>query len=138
MAHKVEELPVFSHAQEFSIAVTEILTRSTLRRNSQIYEQIAEANESILANIDEGFVQESDDGFAKYLYYSKGSVAEVMRRLRRAAAKGHVPAAGVAKLDVKAEERSPASRTAAASAPHSFVTTDGTRCAIRRFAIRDA
>jgi hypothetical protein len=55
MAHKVEELPVFSYAQEFTVAVTAILKQSTLRRNSKAYEQIAEANESILANMDEGF-----------------------------------------------------------------------------------
>jgi four helix bundle protein len=45
--------------------------------------------------MDEGFEQESDDGFAKYLYYSKGSVAEVMRRMRRAGAKGEVTSADV-------------------------------------------
>ena len=104
MRKKLEELPVYAKAREFSIAVTEILRRSTLRKNSQIYEQIVEANESILANLDEGFVQESDENFARYLYYSKGSIAEVMRRLRRTAAKGHVPAEDLAKLDAKAEE----------------------------------
>jgi four helix bundle protein len=102
MAHKVEELPVFSFA-EFTVAVPEILARSTLRRNSKVYEQIVDANESILANMDEGFDQESDDAFAKFLYYSKGSLAEVMRRLRRAAAKGQVSRDELAKLDQKAE-----------------------------------
>lgn len=86
------------------MAVTEILNGSTLRRNSKIYDQIVEANESILANMDEGFDQESDDGFAKFLYYSKGSIAEVMRRLRRAAAKGQVAREEVAKLGPQAEE----------------------------------
>jgi len=90
MAHKVEEFPVFLLAQEFTIAVTAILDRSTLRRNSKLYDQILNANESILANMDEGFDQESDDEFARFLYYSKGSTAEVMRRLRRAAANGQV------------------------------------------------
>jgi len=104
MVHKVEELPVFSCAEKFSVAVTEILNGSTLRRNSKIYDQIVEANESILANMDEGFDQESDDGFAKFLYYSKGSIAEVMRRLRRAAAKGQVAREEVAKLGPQAEE----------------------------------
>jgi four helix bundle protein len=104
MAHKVDELPVFSHAQEFTIAVTAILEASTLRRNSKQYEQIAEASESVLANMDEGFDQESDDAFARFLYYSKGSIAEVMRRLRRASMTGQVPAAAVAALDPKAEE----------------------------------
>jgi len=103
MAHKVEELPVFLDAQEFTVAVTAILQHSSLRRNSKAYEQIAEANESILANMDEGFAQGSDDGFAKFLYYSKGSIAEVMRRLRRAAAKGIVPREAVAQLEPKAD-----------------------------------
>jgi len=95
MAHKIDELPVFSKAQEFSVAVTAILARSKVRRDCDTYKQIVEANESILSNMDEGFEQGSDDGFAKYLYYSKGSIAEVMRRFRRAAAKGEV-----AKTDV--------------------------------------
>ena len=45
--------------------------------------------------MDEGFEQESDDGFAKYLFYSKGSIAEVMRRLRRARTRGEVSASDV-------------------------------------------
>ena len=95
MAHKIEELPVFQKAQEFSVAVTAILQRSRLRKNSELYKQIKEANDSILSNMDEGFEQESDDGFAKYLYYAKGSIAEVMRRLRRASARDEVPAIDV-------------------------------------------
>ena len=104
MAHKVEELPVFSLAQEFTVAVTAILDRSTLRRDSKLFEQIANATESILANMDEGFDQESDDAFAKYLYYSKGSVAEVMRRLPRAAIRGQVQRDEVAALVSKADQ----------------------------------
>jgi len=69
-----------------------------------VYDQIVDANESITANIDEGFVQQSDEGFVKFLYYSKGSIAEVMRRLRRAALRGHVSREEVAALQPKAEE----------------------------------
>src|SRR5215831_6791827 len=103
MAHKVDELPVFQDAQEFVAAVTAILQQSSLRRNTKAYDQIAEANDSIVANMDEGFDQGSDDAFAKHLYYSKGSVAEVMRRLRRAAAKGFMPPEAVARLEPKAD-----------------------------------
>jgi four helix bundle protein len=103
MAHKVDEFPVFQDAQEFTAAVTAILQRSSLRKNSTAYEQIAAANDSILANMDEGFDQESDDAFSKFLYYSKGSIAEVMRRLRRAAAKGFVPLEVVVDLTPKAD-----------------------------------
>jgi four helix bundle protein len=94
MAHKVEELPVFSYADGFCDAVTAILKGSKLRKNGKLYEQIADANESIVANIDEGFDQQSDDGFAKFLQYSKGSLAEVMRRLRRAARREQVSREG--------------------------------------------
>ena len=103
MAHKIDELPVFSKAQEFSVAVTAILARSKVRRDCDVYKQIVEANESILSNMDEGFEQASDDAFAKYLYYSKGSIAEVMRRFRRATAKGEVSQADLDKLTVLSE-----------------------------------
>jgi four helix bundle protein len=103
MAHKVEELPVFNEAQKFCVAVTAILDRSQMRRDSKPFKQIVDANESILANMDEGFDQESDDAFAKFLYYSKGSIAEVMRRLRRAAARGNVDPREVALLGESAE-----------------------------------
>ena len=103
MAHKIEDLPIFEKAQEFCVAVSATLQRSRLSRNSDRYKQIVEANDSILSNMDEGFEQGSDDGFAKYLYYSKGSVAEVMRRLRRACAKGEVASADVQALGEQAE-----------------------------------
>jgi four helix bundle protein len=103
MARKLEELPVFSAAQRFCVAVTEILERSALSKDSKLYGQIDEANDSILSNMDEGFEQASDDGFAKYLYYSKGSVAEVMRRTRRAASKGWISADDVGRLHEMAE-----------------------------------
>ena len=104
MVYKVEDLEVFMHAREFSDAVTAILKRSRLRKNSKACDQIVDANDSITANMDEGFVQQSDEGFAKFLYYSKGSIAEVMRRLRRAAERGHVAQEDIATLEPKAEE----------------------------------
>src|SRR5262245_21680488 len=103
MAHKVEELEVFGEAQKFGDAVIALLNRSRIRRDSKLFKQILDANESITANIDEGFDQESDDGFARYLYYSKGSIAEVMRRLRRASARGEVDAPAVSELHANAQ-----------------------------------
>jgi len=103
MAHKIEEFPVFRDAQTFCVAVSEALKRSQLRKGSNAYKQIDDASDSILANMSEGFAQESDDGFAKYLYYSKGSVQEVIRRLKRAAARQRVPADLVSRLEEMAE-----------------------------------
>ena len=103
MAHKVEELEVFGEAQKFSDAVIAVLNGSRMRRGSKPFQQIVDANDSITANIDEGFDQGSDDGFARFLYYSKGSIAEVMRRLRRASRRGEVDARAVDELHTTAE-----------------------------------
>jgi hypothetical protein len=51
MAHKLEELPVFSHAEDFTVAVTATLRRSRVRKDCDTYKQIVEANDSILANM---------------------------------------------------------------------------------------
>ena len=103
MAHKVEELPVFLLAQEFTVAVDATLSRSRVRRDCDTYKQIVEANDSILSNMQEGFEQGTDAGFAKYLYYSKGSIAEVIRRLRTAARKKEVDQREIQPLAAQAE-----------------------------------
>ncbi|HTL46133.1 MAG TPA: four helix bundle protein [Vicinamibacterales bacterium] len=84
MAKKIEDLPVYQHALKFCDAVDAILQRPALRRNRRLWDQIAEANDSILSNMKEGFEQSSDDGFANMLTYSKGSCAEIVARLWRA------------------------------------------------------
>ena len=81
MARKIEELAVFTKAMEFWTAVDAILDRPSVRRNRKLWDQISDANDSITANMREGFEQSSDDGFANYLVYAKGSVAEVVTRL---------------------------------------------------------
>jgi four helix bundle protein len=50
--------------------------------------QIDDANASIMANIAEGFEQSTDAHVAKFLYTAKGSVAEVIARLRHAQRSG--------------------------------------------------
>jgi len=74
-----------------------------VRKNSNTYQQIEDANDSILSNMDEGWAQQSDDGFKKYLYYSKGSVEEVIRRLKRAARKRLVDQSAVDRLETMAQ-----------------------------------
>src|SRR6185436_19858418 len=90
MAKKLEELPVFQKAEEFCVAVTAILKRPELQRNRNLHKQIDEANDSIVANMREGFEMGSDASLAHYLTYAKGSLAEVRGRLRRASSKGYI------------------------------------------------
>jgi four helix bundle protein len=87
MAKKIDDLPVFQRALEFWKAVNAILDRPELRRNRKLWDQISEANDSITSNMREGFEQSSDDGFANFLVYAKGSVAEVVTRLQAATGK---------------------------------------------------
>ncbi len=104
MAKRLEELPVFQKAKELWSAVHAILERSGLRKNRKLYDQIDDANDSITANMEEGFEQSSDEGFARYLSYSKGSVAEVAGRLRQAKSKGFITEAELREREAACEE----------------------------------
>ena len=84
MAKRIEDLPVYQHAVRFCDANDAILLRPALRRNRKLWDQIAEANDSILSNMREGFELSTDDAFANMLTYAKGSCAEVLTRLFRA------------------------------------------------------
>lgn len=87
MAKKLEELPIYSNAEDFCNAIDALLEKPAMRRNSDLHRQITRANDSILANMEEGFEQGSDRAFANYLTHSKGSGGEVMGRLKRARAR---------------------------------------------------
>ncbi len=84
MAHKVEDLPVYSKAEEFWQAVNALLDKPTLRKNCDLHDHITRANNSIPSNIVEGFEQSTDRAFANFLTHSKGSLAEVLKRLKQA------------------------------------------------------
>ena len=49
-----------------------------------------DAADSILSNMAEGFEQPTDRAFAKYLFTSKASIAEVRKRLLVACHRGHI------------------------------------------------
>ena len=84
MAKKVEELPLYSKIIEFSSAVSAMSDRPAFRRNSKLRNQIVGANDSIGANLEEGFEQGTDRAFARYVTISKGSLGEALGHLRRA------------------------------------------------------
>src|SRR5689334_6648472 len=84
MARKLEELPIYSKAVAFWTAVNATLDNPRLRKDRRLHEQISDANNSITANMVEGFEQGSDRAFANFLTHSKGSLAEVIARLKQA------------------------------------------------------
>jgi four helix bundle protein len=89
MAQKLEELRVYLEAQAFWESVNALLERPGYRRDRKLWDQTSRANDSITANISEGFEQPTDAAFAKYLFHSKGSLGEVVSRLREARSKGY-------------------------------------------------
>jgi len=92
MAHKIEELPIYSKVTEFWSAVNALLDKPRLRNDRDLHEQISRANNSIPSNMVEGFEQATDRAFANFLTYSKGSLAEVLKRLRQAYFKNYITA----------------------------------------------
>ena len=84
MAKRVEDLPIYSKVEEFWTAINAILDLPAVRRDSDLHNEISRANESVGSNLVEGFEQSTDRAFAHYLTYSKGSIAEVLKRLRKA------------------------------------------------------
>jgi four helix bundle protein len=90
MANRLEELRVYQDAMEFWSAVNAILERPAYRRDRKLADQTSEANDSIPANISEGFEQPSDASSANYLFHAKGSLGEVLTRLREARLKNYI------------------------------------------------
>jgi len=84
MAHKLEELPIHEEVRKFWAAVHAILETPALRRNRKLCEQIETANDSIDANMKEGFEQPTDVAFAKFVFVAKGSTEEVIARTQQA------------------------------------------------------
>ena len=84
MAHKLEELPIYHKAEAFWSAVNAILDTPQMRNDRDLYTQVSKANDSITANMIEGFEQGTDRAFANFLVHSKGSLAEVLKRLKHA------------------------------------------------------
>ena len=104
MAKRIEDLPVYGHAVEFCASIDAILERSALCRNRRLWDQINEANDSILSNMKEGFELSSDEAFANLLTYAKGSCAEVVVRIFRAHRKRYVTAEEYAGLRQAGED----------------------------------
>ncbi len=84
MAKKIEDLPIHSHVEEFWSAINAILDLPAVRKDCDLHDEISRANESVPSNMVEGFEQGTDRAFAHFLRYSKGSTAEVLKRLRKA------------------------------------------------------
>jgi four helix bundle protein len=101
---RIEDFEVWKKAECFSDAVNAILMRPILARNFRLHHQILSASDSIQANMSEGFEQPTDRAFARYLYISKGSTAEVCTRLGKACKRGCLTKAELRDLESRGNE----------------------------------
>jgi four helix bundle protein len=99
MARRLEELPLYSDVLEFWNVVSAILKQSQVGRNRKLYEQIDTANDSIDANMKEGFEAPSDGAFANFVVIAKGSLEEVIGRMRQAHRKRLVSDGDLARVE---------------------------------------
>lgn len=90
IAKNIQEFQVWHNAKAFGVAVNAILGRPTFSKDFDLRNQIRNALDSVTSNMEEGFEQPTDRAFAKYLYTSKGSTAEVCGRLRLACERQHL------------------------------------------------
>ena len=90
MAQNLGGLLIWQRANDLWDAVNAMLDRPGFRRDLRLHNQLADAIDSVVANIAEGFEQPTDRSFARYLYISKGSAAEAAARLLLALKRRHV------------------------------------------------
>jgi four helix bundle protein len=104
MADRIEDLPIYPKVTQFWDAVNAILENPKLRSDRHLHSEIARANNSIPSNMVEGFEQSTDRAFANFLTHSKGSLAEVLLRLKQAYFKTYITADQLAPITSSGEE----------------------------------
>jgi four helix bundle protein len=104
VARTLDELVVYRKSQAACAAISEMLERTKVRGDFDLRSQLAASSGAVPANIAEGFGQQSDRQFAKYLYIARGSSHEVRAHLGVAHTRKYLEAADVSELAGKYEE----------------------------------
>ena len=81
VARTLDELLVYRKALVACVAVSAVLEKPKVRADWDLRVQISSASAAVPANIAEGFGQQSDRQFARYLFIARGSTQEVRAHL---------------------------------------------------------
>ena len=104
IARTLDELLVYRKAMNACVAVSAILERPKVRADWELRNQLAAASAGVAANIAEGFGQQSDRMFARYLYIARGASHEVRCHLAVARGRQYMTEEETAELCDKYEE----------------------------------
>ena len=73
----LEDLRVWQKSRVLAAEISATLEQPPLRNSWALKDQLARASLSIVANIAEGFAQQPDRAFARYLFLARASASEV-------------------------------------------------------------
>ena len=104
VARTLDELVVYRKSLAACAAISALLEGTQVRRDLKLRSQLAASSGSVPANIAEGFGQQSDRQFAKYLFIARGSAHEVRAHLSVAQTRKYLQPADVIELAGKYEE----------------------------------
>ena len=76
-ARRLENVRVWQQSRLLTTEVSALLESPPFRNSWALRDQLERAALSIVANIAEGFAQQSDKAFARYLFLARGSAGEV-------------------------------------------------------------
>jgi len=90
IAHTLEDLQVYRKSLVACTAVSAVLDQQRVRTDYTLRAQLSAASAAVAANIAEGFGQQSDRQFARYLFVARGSCHEVRAHLAVAVGRRHI------------------------------------------------
>jgi four helix bundle protein len=104
VARTLDELLVYRKALVACSAVSATLERPKVRGDWDLRVQLAAASAAVPANVAEGFGQQSDRQFVRYLFIARGSAHEVRSHLAVAHGRQYLSDEETADLQNKYEE----------------------------------
>ena len=104
LARSLDDLIVYRKSLDACSAVSRLLERPKVRTDCYLGSQLGSASAAVPANIAEGFGQQSDRQFAKYLFIARGSSHEVRAHLSVAHGRRYLDEAELTDLSCKYEE----------------------------------
>jgi four helix bundle protein len=104
IARSLEELLVYGKALKACNDISALVERPNVRRDCDLSHQLTSSAGSIPANIAEGFGQQTDRQFARYLYFARGSSQEIRAHLAVARGRNYLTDSELRELSDKYEE----------------------------------